>query len=258
MTDAARLRTITFRVVDAIKEVVRSEAITEDELHAAAAFLNRVGVAGVFPSLLDIAFAMTIMDRAREGVPGTRANLEGPEYRPGAPERADGCLFDHEPGPDAVLLSLTGVVTDALTGEPVAGAELDWWQADEHGGYDRVGCHLRGVTRSDADGRYALLTVLANDYDEHEGDPVGELLEMMGRLRYRAAHIHLKVRVDGVLRLTTQLFRGDSPYLDLDYVVGAVSDDLILDLQPRAPKDGRQMYEAVFDLALPPSIPRFT
>jgi len=252
MTDDERLRTIAFRAVDALKEIIRDEAISEDELHAAAAFLNRVGVAGVFPSLLDIAFAMTIMDRVREGVPGTRANLEGPEYRPGAPERIDGCLFDRDPGPDAVLLNLTGRVTEAYTSAPIAGAELDWWQADEYGGYDRTGYHLRGITRSGADGRYEILTLLPMDYDEHDGDPVGELLESMGRLRYRAAHIHLKARVDGVPRLTTQLFRGDSPYLDLDYVVGAVSDDLILTFQQGPARDGHRTCHATFDLALPP------
>ncbi len=254
MTDPARLQEVTFRAAAALREVVREMDVTEDELHAAGAFLNRVGEAGVFPSMLDIGFAMTVIDRAREGARGTRPNLEGPEYRPGAPERPGGSLLAHEPGADAQLLTLEGRVTDVATGEPIEAVELDFWHADEHGGYDREDYHLRGVVRTGADGTYTARTLLPKDYAEHDGDPIGELLEMMGRHRYRAAHIHLKVRVGGEEWLTTQVFRGDSPYLDTDYVIGAVSDDLVLDLEPvDGDGDGGQAgFRAVFNLALEP------
>jgi protocatechuate 3,4-dioxygenase beta subunit len=250
MTDPDRLREVTFRAAAALREVVREMDVTEDELHAAAAFLNRVGEAGVFPSMLDIGFAMTVIDRAREGARGTRPNLEGPEYRPGSPERPDGSLLEHEPGEGAQLLTLAGRVTEAASGEPLADVELDFWHADEHGGYDRDGYHLRGIVRTDSDGRYVAHTLLPKDYAEHDGDPIGELLEMMGRHRYRAAHIHLKVRVDGEEMLTTQVFRGDSPYLATDYVLGAVSDDLVLDLEPVDPDDGAAGFRATFDVSL--------
>lgn len=254
MTDEARVRDVVLRVAEALREVVWEHEITEDELHAAGAFMNRLGRAGVFPSLLDIACAMTVIDRIRDGIPGTRPNMEGPEYRPGAPERPDGSLLEHEPGADAEFLTLTGRVTDAGTGDPIPDAEIDLWHTDEHGGYDRGGYHLRGVIRTAADGSYRLRTVLPKDYAEHEGDPIGELLEEMGRHSYRAAHIHLKVRVKGEERLTTQVFRGDSPYLDTDYVVGAVSDDLVLDLKPVAGDDGGREYAATFDIALAPAV----
>jgi catechol 1,2-dioxygenase len=252
MTDSDRLREVTFRSAAALREVVREMDVTEEELHAAAHYLNRVGEAGVFPSMLDIGFAMTVIDRKREGARGTRPNLEGPEYRPGAPERPGGSLLELEPGADALMLTLTGTVTEVTSGNPIAGVELDFWHADEHGGYDRDGWHLRGVVRTGEDGTYTARTLLPKDYAEHEGDPIGELLEMMGRHRYRAAHIHLKVRVDGEEWLTTQVFRGDSPYLESDYVIGAVSDDLVLDLQPSGSADGRAGFDAVFDLALEP------
>ncbi|HEY1854222.1 MAG TPA: dioxygenase [Solirubrobacterales bacterium] len=250
MTESDRLREVTFRSAEVLCDVVREMDVTQDELHAAAGFLNRLGEAGVFPSMLDIGFAMTVIDREREGALGTRPNLEGPEYRPGAPERPGGSLLEQEPGAGAQMLTLTGTVTDVATGEPIEGVELDFWHADEHGGYDRDGWHLRGVVRTGEGGTYTARTLLPKDYAEHEGDPIGELLEMMGRDRYRAAHIHLKVRVGGEEWLTTQVFRGDSPYLETDYVIGAVSDDLVLDLQQSGSGEGREEFDAVFDLAL--------
>jgi catechol 1,2-dioxygenase len=253
MTDEARVQEVAFAVVDAVRPVIWEKQVTEDELHATAAFLNRIGAAGFFPSLLDIAFAMTVVDRLRDGIPGTRTNLEGPEYRPGAPVRPDGSVLDRDPGPDAKLLTLRGRLTDASTGEPIAGGELDFWQADENGIYDRVTWHLRGIVRTGENGSYTLRTVVPQDYSQHDGDVIGELLELMGRENYRAAHIHLKVRVDGEPRLTTQFFHQFSPHLDSDYVVGAVSDDLIINLRPAGTVDGRESFEGTFDIALAPA-----
>jgi catechol 1,2-dioxygenase len=253
MTDTERLRAICTDLVEALQPLIREHRISEDELHAAARYLNGVGQAGVFASMLDIAFAMTIIDHSREGVPGTRPNLEGPEYVPGAPRRPGGSLIEHPPGPGVPLLRLIGRVTDAESGEPIPGAELDLWHADENGGYDREGFHLRGVVTTGADGSYGVNTLLPKDYAEHQGDPIGELLELMGRHSYRAAHIHFKLRVDGEERLTSQVFRGDSPYLETDYVFGAVSDDLVLDLQPLDAEPGREVYGARFDIALAPA-----
>ena len=250
MSEAERLRAICTDVVEALQPVIREHGVSEDELHAAARYLNRVGEAGVFASMLDIAFAMTIIDRRREGLPGTRPNLEGPEYVPGAPQRADGSLIEREPDTNVPLLRLSGRITDAGSGEPIPGAELDLWHADENGGYDREGFHLRGVVTSGADGAYEVNTLLPKDYAEHQGDPIGELLEMTGRHSYRAAHIHFKLFVDGEERLTSQVFRGDSPYLDSDYVFGAVSPDLVLDLQRLDAEPERELYAARFDIAV--------
>jgi protocatechuate 3,4-dioxygenase beta subunit len=254
MADPERLRAICADIVEALKPVISEHRVSEDELHEAARFLNGVGAAGVFASMLDIAFAMTIIDRRREGVPGTRPNLEGPEYVPGAPHRPDGNLIERDLDAGVALLELRGRITDAVSGAPIPGAQLDLWHADEHGGYDREGFHLRGIVTADGDGEYAVRTLLPKDYAEHEGDPIGELLALMGRHSYRAAHIHFKLWVDGEQRLTSQVFRGDSPYLDSDYVVGAVSEDLVLGLERL---DGeRDAYAARFDIAVAPEARR--
>ncbi len=249
--DQERLRLVYTRSVEALREVVRELRITEDELHQAGAFFNRLGASGFFPSLLDIAFAMTSID-ARRTQAGTRPNLEGPFYRPGAPLREDGVLFERDPGPTAEVCTLEGRVTDAETGEPIPGAEIDLWQADENGEYDRAGSNLRGVVRTGPDGRYRVTTVLPFDYPQHQDDPIGELLEAMGMEVFRAAHIHLKVRVGGEERLTTQFFMAHSPHLDSDYVVGAVTPDLVVPREVRVDGDGRERTTITFDIALLP------
>lgn len=246
-----RLREIWLRSVEALRDVVTEMKVTEDELHLAGHYFNRLGQSGMFPSLLDVALAMTSIDATRQDVGGTRPNLEGPYYMTKAPLRADGVLFDRSPGPDAPILTLTGRVIDVETGKGIPGTELDIWQADEHGLYDREGFYLRGVVRTGADGSYTIRTVVPDDYSEHDGDPIGELFRAMGQDNHRAAHIHLKFRVDGVEQLMTQLFIPHSKCLHKDYVVGAVSDDLVLDLKKAPPVAGEgPQYAARFDFAL--------
>jgi catechol 1,2-dioxygenase len=247
-----RLHTIWLRTLTAMRQVVAELKITEDELHIAGDYFNRLGRSGMFSSLLDVSFAMASLDATRALLGGTRPNVEGPFYRPGAPDRPDGNLLEHAPSADAVIITLMGRVTDSRTGSPITGAELDFWQADEHGEYDNIAFHLRGVVRSGVDGAYRVRTVIPNDYSQHEHDPIGELYRALGRHCYRAAHIHLKVRVAGIHRLTTQFFMADSPILASDYVIGAVSDDLVVQRHAVTNSAGQLEQAITFDIALPP------
>jgi protocatechuate 3,4-dioxygenase beta subunit len=251
MEQQERLKLIYQRCVEAIRPIVAEMKITEDELHAAGHYFNRLGVSGMCPSLLDVAFAMTSVDATRRDVGGTRPNLEGPYYMPNAPLRPDGVLFDRPPPAAAPILNLTGRLLDAQTGAPIPGAEIDLWQADQDGIYDRKGFYLRGKVRTDDQGRYSVRTVVPNDYAEHDGDPIGELFRALGRHNHRAAHIHLKIWINRGERLMTQLFIPLSEVLDTDYVIGAVSDDLTLKLE-RAPDVAGQgpQYRATFDFRL--------
>lgn len=231
MNQQERLNAIYARTVEKLKEVVQEFKITEDELHAAGDYLNRLGQSGMCRSLLDVGLALTAVAAAGKVKGGTRSNLEGP-YHAEHPERSDGNMLEQAAKPGAKRLTLSGVVTDLATGRPVPGAKLDFWQADNEGIYDRKGTHLRGIVTADAQGRYQMTTVVPNDYSEHDFDPIGELFRAMGKPNTRAAHIHLKVNVDGVERLTTQLFMPTSTFLKRDYVEGSVTDDLIVKLEP--------------------------
>ena len=89
----------------------------------------------------------------------TPADQEGPFYSRGAPVRAS--LV--EPGSKAERVILSGRVLGADC-KPVAGALLDFWQADEKGEYDNAGFRYRGKVVADGDGRYRIETILPAEY----------------------------------------------------------------------------------------------
>jgi protocatechuate 3,4-dioxygenase beta subunit len=113
----------------------------------------------------------------------TPAQTEGPYYTPNTPERSS-LLEEGIPGERLVL---TGYVLKADC-EPVAGAWLDFWQADGAGVYDNSGFRLRGHQYSDEMGRYRLETVYPGEYPG------------------RTPHIHVKVMAPGGAVLTTQIY----------------------------------------------------
>src|SRR5205807_8182939 len=89
-------------------------------------------------------------------------------------------------------LELVGfVLTRGCKG--VAGALLDFWQADAAGAYDNSGFRLRGHQFADAEGRFRLRTIVPAAYE--------------GRTR----HIHVKVQPKGGRILTTQLYFPGEP-----------------------------------------------
>lgn len=244
-----RLKAIFARTVEKMKEVVREFEITQDELHVAGDYFNRLGQSGFCRSLIDVALAMTSVDVTARVPGGTRPNLEGPFHRMESPLRADGNLFAGPPPAGTPVLRLSGRVTDVATGAPIPGAIVDLWQADHDGHYDLDDLQLFGKVRADAEGRYSALTSVPKDYSDHDHDPIGELFRAMGRHNRRSAHIHVKIWDGDRCLLTTQLFIPGNPYLDSDYVEGAVSDDLLIEMKPAA--DGApDTFEAVFDFAV--------
>ena len=247
----ARLKAIYGRVVEKMKEVVHEFAITQDELHVAGDYLNRLGRSGFCRSLIDVNLAMTSVDATGKADGGTRPNLEGPFFRE-HPLRPDGVLIDDEEALKGhPRLILTGQVKEA-SGAPAPDVVLDVWQADNEGHYHLESHNLTGRVQADAEGRYRIETVVPRDYSDHDHDPIGELYRALGRHNRRAAHIHLKVFRDGEELLTTQLFIPGSAYLDTDYVEGSVSEDLQIRLTPSsASTQAQEVLEATFDIVLP-------
>lgn len=244
-----RLKAIYARIVEKMKEVVREFEITQDELHIAGDYLNRLGQSGFCRSLIDVNLAMTSVDATARVANGTRPNLEGPFHRSEAPLREEGDLFaGKDPPPGTPILLLSGQVTDVATGAPLTDATVDLWQADHEGHYDLDTLELFGKIPVDIEGRYRARTAVPKDYSDHDHDPIGELFRAMGRHNRRSAHIHVKIWRNGRCLLTTQLFIPGNPYLGSDYVEGAVSDDLVLDMAPvRGQPD---TYAARFDFAV--------
>jgi len=148
----------------------------------------------------------------------TPRQTEGPYFTRNSPQRRS-LVVEDVAGPRLIL----GGSVLGLDCKPLAGALLDFWQADAEGAYDNQGFRLRGHQFTDADGRYRLETVVPGLYP--------------GRTR----HIHVKVQAKGGPVLTTQLYFPDEPQNRRD---GLFSPALLV-LQPPA-----QRRQASFDFVV--------
>jgi catechol 1,2-dioxygenase len=164
----------------------------------------------------------------------TADNILGPYYRAGAPFADDLTTPDME----GTRFHLSGTVLDPDC-QPIAGAVLDFWQADDDGSYDNDGVNdppageyvLRGKVATDAAGGYSLKTIIPGHY--------------LNGNQYRPAHIHVRVSAPGFSSLTTQLYFEGDPYNDIDPFI---IDSLIMLLS-----NVGDAKAAVFDFVLPPA-----
>jgi protocatechuate 3,4-dioxygenase beta subunit len=136
----------------------------------------------------------------------TPPQTEGPYFKPSSPER----IWLGESTAGGTPLVITGRVL-APDGTPVAGALLDFWQANDAGVYDNQGYELRGHQYTDPDAYYTLGTVVPGLYP--------------GRTR----HIHVKVQAPNGPVLTTQLYFPNEPRNATD---GIFDPALVLPVQP--------------------------
>lgn len=138
---------------------------------------------------------------ACEPSPGS---IEGPFYRPDIPVRSDLDLYDDAGAP----LHLSGRVVDSDCA-PVVGAIIELWHAapsppdampgDVDATYDASREYrYYGQVATDREGRYAFDTLRPGWY--------------LNGNNYRPAHLHVKIWVDDVERLTTQLYFADDPF----------------------------------------------
>jgi protocatechuate 3,4-dioxygenase beta subunit len=107
--------------------------------------------------------------------------------------------------------------------------------------------NLRGIFRTDAEGRFNFQCVTPTFYPVPNDGPVGKMLVATGRHPMRPPHVHFWITAPGYKPLITHLFRRGGKYLDSDAVFG-VKPELIVDF--RKGKDG--MAHASYDFVLMP------
>ena len=123
----------------------------------------------------------------------------GPFFIEGSPAFENG--DDLANGAPGMPCFMSGTVR-STDGEPVPGALLDIWQADEDGFYDVQYADLdeargRGHLHSDDEGRYWFWTVQPEAYPIPTDGPVGGMLAATSRSPMRPAHVHFKVTAPG-------------------------------------------------------------
>jgi len=141
-------------------------------------------------------------------------------------------------------------------GAPIPNAKVDVWQANDEGFYDvqqkghQPDFNLRGVFRTDDQGRYWFNAVRPKFYPIPDDGPVGKMLARMGRHPFRPAHLHYIIEADGFETLTTHTFDPDDPYIHSDAVFG-VKESLIAQYTDKTPIGSDQkQWEVEFDFVL--------
>ena len=122
-------------------------------------------------------------------------------------------------------LLLDGQVLDGNC-QPIPNATVQIWHANPSGAYDNNSSELRyyGQTGTDAEGGYSFQTLMPGRY--------------LNGSQYRPAHVHIKVSVNGIEQLTTQIYFEGDPFNDVD---GFIVDSLIIPLS----SEGRGTFNVV-------------
>ncbi len=126
--DAHRVNAIASDILAGVHEVIGKHQVTYAEYDAFKAWMIQVGADGEWPLFLDVFVEHVVEQEVNARREGSKGSIEGPYYVPGAPSfGATGAIpmRDNEPG---TPLRFHGQVR-AVGGQPLAGAEVDFWQA---------------------------------------------------------------------------------------------------------------------------------
>lgn len=267
-----RTQAIAARVVGDLFRAIDDLDIQPDEFWAGIDWLSRLAASGQtglitaglgFDRLLDIRLDEADERAGRNG--GTPRAIEGPLYIAGAPLSKYEVRVDEEgDAKRGETMVMEGRVLD-IHGNPVAGAVVDVWHANELGRYshfdpDQAEYALRRRIETDAQGRYRFRSFLPPGYAIPPNSPTSELFTAIGRHGNRPAHIHFLVAAPGLRTLTTQVNVPGDSFIDDDFAF-ATRDGLILELEQNTPPKGYESLDVkepftrvAFDFVIHPAI----
>ena len=209
----------------------REVQLTEEEFEAGIDFLNRVGQATndtnneglLLSDVLGFSTLICLLNNGRNGATETASALLGPFWRMNSPRTPNGASIVRSPTPGPSLF-VDCTIRDPQ-GRPLAGVEVDVWQASPVGLYenqdaDQADMNLRGKFTTDAEGRFSFRSVKPAGYPVPTDGPVGELLRAQNRHPYRPAHLHFLAYKPNYKTLITQVFVDGDERLQSDVVFG--------------------------------------
>jgi hydroxyquinol 1,2-dioxygenase len=266
-----RMKEVAQSLVRHLHAFVAEIEPTQEEWATAIDFLTRTGhitddKRQEFVLLSDVLGVSMLVIGINHRVPdgATESTVFGPFFVAGAPARDNG--DDIAAGAPGVPCLMSGRIL-SIAGEPIGGAVIDVWQADEAGLYDVQYAGLqeargRAQLRARDDGSFSFWSVLPVAYPIPADGPVGELLAAGGRGPMRPAHVHFRVCAPDHATLTTHVFVAGYEHLDSDAVFG-VKASLIAPFarhEAGTAPDGRTLSQPYYtlerDLVLAPAQPR--
>ncbi|MBC2638196.1 hydroxyquinol 1,2-dioxygenase [Rhodococcus wratislaviensis] len=262
-----RVKELMVCLVKHLHSFIRETRLTEEEWGAAIDFLTRAGhitddVRQEFILLSDTlgASMQTINVNNQACANATEATVFGPFFVKDSPSiELGGDMSFGAPGEPCWV---EGTVSDT-DGNPLAGARIEMWEADEDGLYDvQYDAHKRAARAhlfTEIDGSYRFWGLTPTPYPIPDDGPVGQMLAAVGRSPLRAAHLHFMVSHSDARTLVTHIFPEGDPIGWKDSVFG-VKQSLIknFDQQPAgtATPDGRSIdgtwSRVHFDIVLAP------
>ncbi len=239
-TKNPRLKQVMASFIRHMHAFVRDVKPTQEEWFEGIKFLTETGrlERQEFVLMSDTLGVSMLVDalnyKANAG--STESTVLGPFHRQKAPRYALGANISKNRG-DGIPCRITGTIRN-LKGRPIAGAELDVWEAGADGFYDMQkgkAMNLRGIFKADAKGHFHFRCVRPEFYPVPHDGPVGKMLRATGRHPMRPPHLHFWITAKGYKPLITHLFVKGGRYLDSDAVFG-VKPELIIDFKKG--KDG--------------------
>ncbi|MBA8829122.1 dioxygenase [Alpinimonas psychrophila] len=268
-TSNPRLREVMQKLVQHLHNFVRDVRLGESEWGSMIDFLTAVGHMTderrqefiLLSDVLGISMQTVAVNNEASGS-ATEATVFGPFFVKNAPPiKIGGDITGGAPGQ---LCWVEGTVRDTQ-GNPIGGARIEVWEADDDGLYDVQYADGRVAGRAhlyaDPKGKYSFWGLTPTPYPIPHDGPVGMLLEATGRSPMRAAHLHFMVTALHKRKLITHIFVAGDDLLISDSVFG-VKESLIkhFDIQrgDTPTPDGRDVgglpwSRTRFDIVLAPA-----
>jgi protocatechuate 3,4-dioxygenase beta subunit len=268
-TPDERLKTLMESLTRHLHSFIREVRLTEEEWDAAITFLTACGhitddKRQEFILLSDIfgASMQTVAVNNPTHGNATEATVFGPFFAEDAPEIPNG--GDIAGGASGQPCWVEGTVT-TTEGQPVPGARIEVWEADDEGFYDAQYSDGRIAGRAhlfaDENGEFSFWGLTPTPYPIPHDGPVGKLLAAVKRSPVRASHLHFMVTAPGHRTLVTHIFVEGDPQIAIGDSVFGVKDSLIkqfVEQEPRTPTPngrdlaGQPWARTGFDIVLAP------
>ncbi len=261
-----RLKTIMESAVNHLHQFVKEVEPTQEEWMYMIEYLTKTGQKcddkrQEFILLSDVLGISALVDTInnRKTLNATESTVLGPFHVKNAPKKqmGDNINYDGKGEPAYIF----GSVKDT-DDNPIDGAEIDVWQANDDGFYDiqqpdtQPEMNLRGIFTTKEDGKYWFKSVKPKFYSIPTDGPVGTMIYASGRHPNRPAHLHYIVSAEGYKPVVTHVFVKGSEYLDSDAVFGVkdslISEYVLIEDDTRARKVGFEIpyYELEFNFVL--------
>ncbi|MDX2735602.1 dioxygenase family protein [Streptomyces caniscabiei] len=230
-----RLRVVFDDLQSTVVDLMVKHGVTREEFGQAIAFVKDLVEADEFDLMLlpYFGYGVAAANEGREYANPERDGAStflptGPAYVPGAPVLERPYVLPMRPDEPGETLFVSGQIR-STSGEPLAGAELDIWMANNVGDYSNMTpemlaplvleldeslppFNLRGRMLTDEDGRFEYRTVMPRieDLGIPDGGPLDRFFRNLGHVEVRPLHIHAVVSATGFHTLITQAhFSGD-------------------------------------------------